>query len=274
MKKLYCALFLIVCVASVFAQFEMMSGTSGVVDYKNGAWAEYKTEVDGKDALIRYAIVGTEKIEGKDCFWWEYRVKDVKSGETNKIKMLTSGKPEDRTGTISFIAQKNDEEAIEYVFKVNYDSLQANAEEMEKIAEQYEVPETETQADDDIKMLGRQTITVPAGTFDCQHIQVLDDKGKVESEVWISEKVMMGIVKSKDRDKNVSELNAYGNDGAKSEITGTPKRVEVDPDEFQRQLAQSVKEGVKEAVKEAVKESAKETAKDAVKQGVKGLFKF
>ncbi len=94
MKKVLIALLMLSGVMSLFAQFEMMSGTSGMVGRNNGAWAEYKTKVDGKDALIRYAIVGTEKIEGKECFWWEYRVKDVKSGETNKIKMLTSGKPE------------------------------------------------------------------------------------------------------------------------------------------------------------------------------------
>jgi hypothetical protein len=65
--------------------------------------------------------------------------------------------------------------------------------------------------------LGSETITVPAGTFTCQHY-----RSKSGGEVWISQKVSpYGLVKSKSNDSSMELIKVIS--GAKDQITGTPQ---------------------------------------------------
>jgi len=65
--------------------------------------------------------------------------------------------------------------------------------------------------------LGSETITVPAGTFTCQHY-----KTKSGGEVWVSQKVSpYGLVKSKSNDTSMELTKVIT--GATDQITGTPQ---------------------------------------------------
>jgi hypothetical protein len=70
--------------------------------------------------------------------------------------------------------------------------------------------------------VGTETITVPAGTFSCEHWTKDDGKG----DVWASSKVSpMGMVKLVDNNETMVLIKVITD--AKSHITGTP--VKFDP---------------------------------------------
>src|SRR5882724_5842916 len=76
--------------------------------------------------------------------------------------------------------------------------------------------------------LGNESITVPAGTFSCEHWTKDEGKG----DVWVSSKVSpMGMVKMVN-DNETMVLTRVISD-AKSHISGTP--VKFDPQMFRQQ---------------------------------------
>jgi hypothetical protein len=76
--------------------------------------------------------------------------------------------------------------------------------------------------------VGTESITVPAGTFTCQHYRMKDGSG----DAWISDKVgPWGLVKSVDKDGSSLVLTKAITD-AKDHITGTPKK--FDPTQMMR----------------------------------------
>jgi hypothetical protein len=76
--------------------------------------------------------------------------------------------------------------------------------------------------------VGTESITVPAGTFSCEHWTKDDGKG----DVWVSSKVSpLGIVKAVDSDQTMV-LTKVTTD-ATSHITGTP--VKFDPQMMMQQ---------------------------------------
>lgn len=259
---------------ALMAQYPPIMTGPGTIDPIQGAWAQYDmTTEDGDEFDVRYAIVGEHDCgdEGQkvDCYWFEYRMKDKKSGEKTITKILTAGDPSKQQYTMRMVTQQNDEKPMELVYKFSEEQMEeaeSTAEETEYDYEDYE------KMDDSIEELGTETITVPAGTFKCYHMEVKGDKGKTEGEYWFSKDVaFMGIVKSKDIDGSEMILTAYDNSGAESEITGEPEVVEIptSADEYFKELGESFKEGAKEGVKEGVKEGAKESAKEEAKKGVK-----
>ena len=84
---------------------------------------------------------------------------------------------------------------------------------------------------DKAEVVGTESVTVPAGTFTCQHYRMKDGSG----DVWISEKVgPWGLVKAVDKGQTIV-LNKAITDG-KDHITGTPKK--FDPMEMMRNRQQ------------------------------------
>jgi hypothetical protein len=78
--------------------------------------------------------------------------------------------------------------------------------------------------------VGTETITVPAGTFSCEHYRMKDGS----SDAWISEKVApWGLVKSQGKDSSMVLTKSITD--AKDHITGTPKK--FDPMQMMRDHA-------------------------------------
>ena len=79
----------------------------------------------------------------------------------------------------------------------------------------------------DAELVGTETITTPAGTFECQHYRQKDKS----SDVWVSEKVPpYGMVKMVSKDSTMTLTRVIT--GAKTRITRTPKK--FDPMEMMR----------------------------------------
>ena len=74
---------------------------------------------------------------------------------------------------------------------------------------------------DNAEALGTESITVPAGTFACDHYRLKDGSG----EAWVSSKVApWGLVKFRGKDTNIVLLKQIS--GATTHITGTPIKLE------------------------------------------------
>jgi hypothetical protein len=80
---------------------------------------------------------------------------------------------------------------------------------------------------DKAELVGTESVTVPAGTFSCQHYRMKDGS----SDAWVSDKVApWGLVKT--QGKNSSMVLTKVITDAKDHITGTPKK--FDPMQMMR----------------------------------------
>ena len=77
------------------------------------------------------------------------------------------------------------------------------------------------------ELVGTESVTVPAGTFSCQHYHMKDGSG----DGWISDKVTpWGLVKSQGKDSTIVLTKVITD--AKDRITGTPTK--FDPMQMMR----------------------------------------
>ena len=257
-------------VGFVFAQMFPVVPGGAVAHYKpqNGVWTEYQMKDNDSDGTMKISVVGDEEKDGEHFFWWEMKTVDKKSGEYSIIKFEGTQNPNDRNTVSTFIMQHNDEQPIKYTFKIP--PPDENEEPAKKESEPRTPAANTTENEDkEIKNLGWETITVPAGTFKCQHFVIYDENDKESDEYWTSDKLpLIPIVKAVNHsDNSTMELVSYG-DKAVSEIKGTPKEITMDRDYFNNMMSNAAKE----EAKDAAKKGASDALKEGVKEGLKGLF--
>lgn len=148
-----------------------------------GQGAEYETTSmaggDTKTVTMGMGIVGKESAEGKDGYWMEF-VLDQGAGRTLVGKMLLT--IEDFQ-VHRMIMQMPGQGAIE--MPINMMGAQKTKVENNMA---------------DWQSVGTETITVPAGTFGCDHWK----NQKTSGEVWTSEKVSpYGLVKEMSKDHSM-----------------------------------------------------------------------
>jgi len=209
-----CALALVVLLAGTaaaqFGQREMPSAR-GVWNPVVGSGAAYLIENkrEGKSEM-EFAIVGTEMVAGKTGHWMETAFKG-KEGLTvmKTLQVLDANSIQMKR----MIMQAPGEEPME--FPMNMAMMGGN-----KGAQSADIRT-------DAELVGTETITTPAGTFECQHYRHKDKS----SDVWVSEKVPpYGMVKMVSKDSSMTLTRVIT--GAKTRITGTPKK--FDPMEMMR----------------------------------------
>ena len=159
------------------------------------------------------SVVAKESVDGKDGYWLEFAVQDKKSGGTMYAKALIT------TDDFSFhrmVFQQPGQQAME----MPYHPRPGDAA-MQKSADTWHV-------------VGNETITVPAGTFSCQHWK--NDSG---SEIWTSDKVSpLGMVK--EVSSNSTKVLVKVITDAQDHITGPVKT--FDPQEMQRQMMEQMQQ--------------------------------
>jgi hypothetical protein len=179
-----------------FSQPHVMGFWNPVV----GAGAEYQIQpAKGDKSNIQITIVGKESVDGKDAYWYEMSF-DRANGQMMVFKQLMVLNGAD-TQVSRMIMQMPGRPPMEMPTQMMH---------------QDRAPQTadvRTGGED----LGSDTITVPAGTFTCQHY-----KTKTGGEVWVSPKISpYGLVKSKSNDTTMELTKVIT--GAKDQITGTPQ---------------------------------------------------
>jgi len=179
-----------------------------------GTGAAYEIQDKKQKQTMELAIVAKETVNGKDAYWLEYSIPDPKSGGMMYMKML--------------IAQDQNNVITErMVFQV---PGQPQPMEMTMQLRASGGPKKNQAADfrQKAERVGTETITVPAGTFVCEHYRMTEGDG----DIWFSPKVSpWGMVKFTGKESSLVLLKTITD--AKDHITGTP--VKFDPMEMMRQ---------------------------------------
>lgn len=179
-----------------------------------GKGAQYETtnrnSKDGKPKTMEMSIVGKESVEGRDGYWFEFVELDGK-GQTVVGKALLT---KDDFEFHRMIVQPAGGEAMEMPFNPS----SKRREKMEENLNEWH-------------SLGTQVVTVPAGTFSCEHWR----NDKRDSDVWTSEKVTpFGMVKEVSKDDTIVLSKVLSD--MHDRITGPVKK--FDPQEMMRQMQQ------------------------------------
>ena len=193
-----------------------MPDMSGIWHPVVGAGGAYEmTDRDGKKSQLELTIVGKEDVAGKPGFWMEMAMANPRSGGDMFMKYLIA--PGDN-GMMStrMIMQMPGQDPMEMDLNM-----------MNRGGRGPAAGATGSDIRSKAELVGTESVTVPAGTFTCEHYRTKDGN----SDVWVSDKVApWGLVKM--QGKNNSMLLTKVITDAKDHITGTPKK--FDPMQMMR----------------------------------------
>jgi hypothetical protein len=170
-----------------------------------GAGASYeRVDSDGKKSTLELSVVGTEELGTQKAYWVEMGHGGKDSGDVTYGKALVT--PEDFAFHKIVMIMPGSTQPMEMDMdaagKSRRDAMNKNLEKWHSV--------------------GSETISVPAGSFACEHWA--KDQGK--GDVWVSTKIgPLGIVKSVDESETMVLTKVLTN--ATTHITGTP--VKFDP---------------------------------------------
>jgi hypothetical protein len=169
-----------------------------------GSWAEYTT----KDGNLRLAMLGTESRGGKNLVRVEM---SITSREGPMImQLLVPGYPYDMSSIEDFVMKPGNRPAM----RMNAQMLQMMASRMPRD----QVAEFCRNAR--LNRVGEESVTTPAGTFETVHYRDAESG----NDVWVSESIPFGLVRSKLKSGEEILLTGRGSD-AKSQITETPQEM-------------------------------------------------
>lgn len=149
-----------------------------------GAGADYEMDhKDGTKTPFEISIIGKEAVNGKDAYWMESSLANTQMG-TVVMKML-------------LVVDGANSHAEKMVVQIPGRGAMSMPTAMMGRNPQAQPPEDIRDKADD---LGKESVTVPAGTFSCEHYKMKDKPG----DVWVSEGVSpYGLVKMQDADMTI-----------------------------------------------------------------------
>ena len=146
-----------------------------------GAGAQYHFNSPKSTATFAYAVVGKEAVNGKEGYWLEIRIQNPKMHGEMVMKELTV-MDGSHTEVKRLITQQPGRPPMELPSS------------MMGMIERH-AAKGENEANNGMgEKIGEESITVPAGTFDCEHYRKQEEGKPVD--LWISTKVSpYGVVK-------------------------------------------------------------------------------
>jgi hypothetical protein len=176
-----------------------------------GRWAQYQAVYDAKDPYtVRYAVIGSEKRQGKDLKWVELQMKGKDKDKNLIYQMLVPGSPTEMGDVQEIVFKPGDKPA-----------MKLNGMMLNMIRGQMEKQSIFTELCKDVTLVGSEGVTVPAGKFQTRHFR----SDKYKSDSWVSAEVPFALVKSVG-EKHDMALAAHGA-GAKSSITEKAQEMPV-----------------------------------------------
>jgi hypothetical protein len=178
-----------------------------------GHGSEYDITTNNKSKMhVTLAIVGQESVEGQAAYWLEIGVNNSEFGQivSQRLTTLSAGKL--RGG--KWIVQLGDKPPMEMP-SGHTPAPRGNS---------------NSQPGSDYRTtavkVGVESVTVPAGTYQCEHWRAKDGSG----DAWLSSDVVpYSVVKASDKDGGAMLLTKIVN-SAKSQITAKP--IPFDPSLF------------------------------------------
>jgi len=206
-RKLAAVMAAISLAVPAWAQFggPRMPGMSGIFHPVVGQGAVYSMQGHSEGPqTMEISVVGKEDFQGQAGYWLETSFESSRGGPmAMKMLMVMEGS---NPGAKRMIMLMNGEA---YEFPMNNPMMSGR---MSQSAPR------DIRNDKSIVLVGAETITVPAGTFACQHYRASDGS----SDVWVSDKVSpWSLVKSVGKDSTMV-LTRQVTD-AKTKITGPVK---------------------------------------------------
>lgn len=203
-----CCLLVVVTNAQMGPQMGMMQPPSmqGVFNPVIGSGAAYEmTDKNQRKSKMEISIVGKESVSGKDAYWMETGIQEPKSNGMLYMKMLIA-LAEGNTITERMIIQMPGQaQPIEMSMQLGLNANRGGANQ--------QVTDIRSKS----QRIGTESVTVPAGTFECEHWKMTDGSG----DVWISSKVApWGLVKMVGKDTSMLLMKTITD--AKDHITGKP----------------------------------------------------
>jgi hypothetical protein len=209
-KKILAVLTMLALASPLGAQMGMGPRTpdmSGVWHPVVGSGGTYEvTTRDGNKSQMEITIIGREDVGGKTGFWMEMAMAGPRPGGDMYMKYLIV--PGDKgVASTRMIMQQAGQDPMEMdMSMMGRATPQSTPSDIREKAER----------------VGTETITVPAGTFACEHYRMKDGS----SDSWISDKVApWGLVKSQGKDSTMVLTKVITD--AKDHITGTPKKMDM-----------------------------------------------
>lgn len=163
---------------------------------------------DGGTQKMEMAIVGKDTVDGKEAFWYQMVIDTPQGGGqmVSKHLMVRDGQ---ETRYIKTIMQIPGQPPMEMPAQMT----------QRQHAKQAADIKTESQD------VGSETITVPAGTFNCVHYRMNDGSG----DAWVAKNVSpYGLVKYQGKDTTMTLVKVVTD--AKDKIVGKP--VPFNPQSF------------------------------------------
>jgi len=177
-----------------------------------GTGAVYENEQDQKKTTLEMSVVAKDTVDGKEAYWLEFGHIDAKSGTMGYAKMLVT--KDDFQFHRMIVQRPGQPQPLEIDMNPGMRRQSHMQEEVEKWHK-----------------VGSETITVPAGTFSCDHWAKDDGKG----DVWASSKVSpMSLVKEISPGRSMVLVKVLTD--AQDHITGTPMK--MDPQQMMQQMMQ------------------------------------
>ena len=172
--------------------------------------AEYKMTTKGKDMDIGYAIVGKEDVKGEPGIWLETRMQSAELGGemVTKMLMVTSGS---EPGMKRMITQAPGKPPME-MGGMLMGMMKSHQ------------PQQSTGKSDMGELVGTESVTVPAGTFACQHYRKQEKGGQMD--YWITTQVAsFGWVKMTTPDLTMVLTKILTNET--THIKGEPQKMQM-----------------------------------------------
>jgi hypothetical protein len=176
-----------------------------------GSGSEYKVTTKEGPMVVQYAVVGKDSVDGQEGFWNEIRIKSGQgAGTVTKQLMVTGGSA---PGIKRVIVQPPGGQPMEMPMGMMGGMMHQAPK---------SVPKNPSEAAAEMgAKVGTETVTVPAGTFLCDHYRT-----KNGSDIWISTKVYpYGLVKTTSKEMTVELQKTLT--GQTSEIKGEPRKFEM-----------------------------------------------
>jgi hypothetical protein len=211
------AIVVLAAAATTLGQFAPPPSMIGVWSPVIGSGSVY--EIDSREKKrgpakmqMEIALVGEEMFEGKKGYWMEHTTQDPTHGPVvSKVLMVMEG----NTPGIKRLILKMGDKAMEMPMDFS------------KMSPQQQKPMNPDARNDSVRV-GTETITTPAGTFECEHWRSKDQA----TDMWLSEKVVpWRLVKMTGKETDMLLIRVIHD--AKTKITGPVTR--FDPGEMMRQ---------------------------------------
>jgi hypothetical protein len=164
---------------------------------------------------MEMTVVGKEMVDGREGYWMEVGHTESNTGQIGYGKMLVT---KDDFQFHRMIVQQPGQPAMEFPFNPSDKTRSHMTEEMDKW-----------------HSVGTETITVPAGTFSCQHWK----KDQGVGDVWASDKVSpIGMVKSVSPGETMVLVKVLTN--VTDHITGPVTK--FDPEAMRKQMMEQMQQ--------------------------------